>query len=419
MNTLTSSTNAVLLRRAVKNAAVASQRRGLSASSEPLTKTALYSLHTDFGGEMVPFAGYELPVLYKGGDNGGVMKEHLWCREEGKAALFDVSHMGQIRWHGTDRVKFLEKIVVGDIGGLAPGSGCLSLVTNEKGGIIDDTVITNAGDFIYMVVNGATKFGDMKHFQQQMEDFDGDVIMEYLEDDMQLLALQGPGAATAVKKILPSDFDLMNMPFMTGTDTALCKVQDCRITRCGYTGEDGFELAMPTAHAQSIASALLDDETVNPTGLGARDSLRLEAGLCLYGNDIDETTSPTEAGLGWTMGGPRSRRRLERSFLGAEHILKEDGKFQKISKKRVGIKGMKAPAREHSEIYDTTGEIKIGEITSGTYSPSLKAPIAIGYVDRQSAKAGTDVMVKIRNKMQKAAITKMPFVESRYYRVPE
>jgi len=395
-------------------------KRGLAAeaSSEPLVKTALYNMHIELGGDMVPFAGYELPVLFKG-ENGGVMKEHLWCREEGKASLFDVSHMGQIRWHGEDRVKFLEQIVVGDIRGLAPGSGCLSLVTNKTGGIIDDTVITNAGDFVYMVVNGATKFGDMKHFNEQLDDFDGDVKMEYLEDSMQLLALQGQGAAEAVKKLLPSDFDLVNMAFMSGTDTTLNGVPGCRITRCGYTGEDGFELAMPAGETENITSALLSDPTVLPTGLGARDSLRLEAGLCLYGNDLTEQTTPIEGALGWTMGGKGSRRRVEGGFLGSKHILKPDGKFVKAERKRVGIKGMKAPARQHAEIYDANGETLIGEITSGTFSPCLKVPIAMGYVASTKAKAGTEVMIKIRNKMQKAEVTKMPFVESRYYRVPE
>eukprot|EP00542_Grammatophora_oceanica_P010382 CAMPEP_0194030132 /NCGR_PEP_ID=MMETSP0009_2-20130614/3725_1 /TAXON_ID=210454 /ORGANISM="Grammatophora oceanica, Strain CCMP 410" /LENGTH=411 /DNA_ID=CAMNT_0038670023 /DNA_START=45 /DNA_END=1280 /DNA_ORIENTATION=- len=402
----------------LRRVAATNTKRTLATSSEPLVKTALYDLHKELGGDMVPFAGYELPVLYKG-ENGGVMKEHLWCRSDGKAALFDVSHMGQIRWHGEDRTKFLEKIVVGDIAGLGEGEGRLSLVTNEKGGILDDTVITNAGDHVYMVVNGATKFGDMKHFEAQMADFDGDVTMEYLEDTMQLLAVQGPGAAEAIKKLLPSDFDLVNMPFMTGTDTTLAGVEGCRITRCGYTGEDGFEIAMPEAAAISIASQLLEDPAVNPTGLGARDSLRLEAGLCLYGNDLDETTTPIEGVLGWTMGGPGSRRRVEAGFLGAEHILTPEGKFQKVARKRVGIMGMKAPARQHAEIFDATGEQKIGEVTSGTFSPSLKKPIAMGYVETKSAKAGTDVMIKVRNKMQPAQVTKMPFVESRYYRVPE
>jgi len=347
------------------------------------------------------------------------MKEHLWCRSINKSSLFDVSHMGQIRWHGKDRVEFLERVVVGDIGGLSVGGGCLSLVTNEEGGILDDTVITKYGDYVYMVVNGATKFGDMKHFQQQLDEFDGDVTMEYLEDTMQLLALQGPGAADAVSKILPSGFDLTNMAFMTGTETTLDGIEGCRITRCGYTGEDGFEIAMPAEHAVSIASKLLEDPSVNPTGLGARDSLRLEAGLCLYGHDLNETINPVEGTLAWTMGGPKGRRRAEGGFLGAEKILKPDGKLQKVAKKRVGIMGMKAPAREHAEIYDASGENKIGEVTSGTFSPCLKKPIAMGYVETPLSKVGTEINIKIRGKMQKAEVTKMPFVESRYYRVPE
>lgn len=252
-----------------------------ASSDEPLAKTALNSLHRELGGDMVPFAGYELPVLYKS-DHGGVMKEHLWCRSDGKASLFDVSHMGQIRWRGRDRSAFLETVVVGDVAGLEEGAGCLSLVTNERGGIIDDTVITNAGDHVYMVVNGATKFGDMKHFREQMDRFDGDVSMEYLEDSMQLLAVQGPGAADAVARILPGGFDLTRMAFMTGAETTLDGgIDGCRVTRCGYTGEDGFEVAVPAEHAASVAERLLSDPAVNPAGLGARDSLRLEAGLCL------------------------------------------------------------------------------------------------------------------------------------------
>ena len=188
---------------------------------------------------------------------------------------------------------------------------------------------------------------------------------------------------------------------------------------CGYTGEDGFELAMPAQHAVSIASKLIEDPTVNPTGLGARDSLRLEAGLCLYGHDLDPTTNPIEGALGWTIGPPKSRRRLEGGFLGAEHILTPEGKFQKVARKRVGIKGMKAPAREHTEIYDATGEKQIGMVTSGTFSPCLKAPIAMGYVETASSKADTEIQLKIRGKLQKAVVTKMPFVEARYYKVPE
>mmetsp|Transcript_41328 Transcript_41328/g.80923 ORF Transcript_41328/g.80923 Transcript_41328/m.80923 type:complete len:414 (-) Transcript_41328:59-1300(-) len=386
-------------------------------SDEPLLKTALNSLHRELGGDMVPFAGYELPVLYKG-ENGGVMKEHLWCREEGKAALFDVSHMGQIKWHGKDRVKFIEKMVVGDVGGLSPGNGLLSMITNENGGILDDTVICNYEDYVFMVVNGACKHSDIAHFLKHLDDFDGDVAMEYLEESMQLLALQGPGAAAAIAKLLPTDFDLVNMGFMSGCETTIGGIEGCRLTRCGYTGEDGFELAMPSEYAEDIALKLLSDPSVNQTGLGARDSLRLEAGLCLYGNDLDETTTPIEGVLGWTLGGPKGRRRLEGGFTGADKMLKPDGKFIPVTRKRVGIMGMKAPAREHTEIYDASGEKLIGEVTSGTFSPSLKRPIAMGYVETSSAKAGTDICLKIRNKMQKASVTKMPFVPSNYYRKP-
>lgn len=326
----------------------------------------------------------------------------------------------QIRWHGADRAKFIEKVVVGDIQGLGDGQGLLSLITNEQGGIMDDTVITNAGDYVYMVVNGATKFGDMEHFQQQMDKFDGDVTMEYLEDTMQLLALQGPGAAAAVAKILPSGFDLTSMAFMTGTDVTLDgNIEGCRITRCGYTGEDGFEIAMPAEYCETIASKLVEDETVNPTGLGARDSLRLEAGLCLYGNDLNETTNPVMGTLAWTLGKPGSRRRTEQGFCGADQFLTPEGKLKKQPRKRVGIMGMKAPARQGTEIYDADGTTLVGEVTSGTFSPCLKKPIAMGYVDTALAKAGTGLQLKIRNKMQTAEVTKMPFVESRYYRVPE
>jgi len=413
------------LRRSASGAIAKTASRSMAAAaaaSEPLKKTSLHQWHLDLGGDMVPFAGYELPVLYKGDNspNGGVMKEHLWCRSEGKASLFDVSHMGQIRWHGADRAAFLEKVVVGDIQGLGDGQGLLSLITNENGGIMDDTVIANAGDHVYMVVNGATKFGDMEHFQNHLDDFEGDVTMEYLEDTMQLLALQGPGAVAAVAKILPEGFDLTSMAFMTGSDVTLDgNIEGCRITRCGYTGEDGFEIAIPTEHCESIASKLLEDETVNHTGLGARDSLRLEAGLCLYGNDLNETTNPVMGTLAWTLGRPGSRRRTEQGFVGASTFLTPEGKLKKQPRKRVGIIGMKAPAREGTEIYDSDGETLVGEITSGTYSPCLKRPIAMGFVDTALAKVGTGLQLKIRNKMQVAEVTKLPFVESRYYRVPE
>ena len=391
--------------------------RGLRAAGRrSLETTALYSLHEELGGKMVPFAGYSLPVQYAG-EKGGVMKEHEQCRTS--AALFDVSHMGQLVWRGADRVRFLESVVVGDIAGLGAGEGRLSLITNAEGGIIDDTVITNAGDSVYMVVNGATKHGDMAHFRNHLSAFDGDADFEYLED-RQLLALQGPHAAAVLQRLLPSDVDLSRMAFMTGLDCAVAGL-DCRVTRCGYTGEDGFEISVAHGDCGALARALLAEGEVEPAGLGARDSLRLEAGLCLYGNDIDGDTSPVEAALTWTIGGPKSRRRKEQGFLGAEKILSPEGKLLKTTRKRVGIAGMKAPARQGAEVYDASGEKRIGTITSGTFSPTLRRPVSMGYVAKVSkeedySKEGTEVMVSIRGKLQPAKVTAMPFVESNYYR---
>jgi aminomethyltransferase len=288
------------------------------------------------------------------------------------------------------------------------------LVTNLEGGIIDDTIITNAGDFTYMIVNGATKTGDMEHFNERMKNFEGDVCFEYFHEQ-QLLALQGPSAATVLQALLPSDLDLKKVNFMTGFDTTVGGLK-ARVTRCGYTGEDGFEVSVGWKDATALADLFLKSPEVRLSGLGARDSLRLESGLCLYGNDIDATTTPVEAALGWTMGGPKGRRRKEQGFLGAEKFLTPEGKFLPIARKRVGLAGFKAPARAHTEIFDVSGGSKIGEVTSGTFSPSLGKPIAMGYVATEHAKEGTKVAVKVRGKLQEAEITKMPFVTQHYYK---
>jgi len=387
-------------------------RRSFGGAAIP---TALSDLHQSMGGKMVPFAGYSLPVLYES-DTGGVMKEHLHTRSPGCASLFDVSHMGQIRWHGADRVKFMEKLVVGDIAALNEGEARLSLVTNHEGNILDDTVITNAGDHVYMVVNGACKHSDMAHFEKELAAFGGDVQMEYLGDDVQLLALQGHEAAATLGALAPS-LDLAKMPFMFGKPGVDVGGIECRVTRCGYTGEDGFEIACATKDAVALAEKLLASPAVNPAGLGARDSLRLEAGLCLYGNDLDDTTNPIEGVLGWTIGPPNSRRRTEKGFNGADNVITADGKFVKVSRKRIGLAGMKAPAREGTEIFDAAGEKKIGVVTSGTMSPTLKKPIAMGYVETAMAKAGTEITVDVRGKKQPAVVTRMPFVEPNYFRV--
>jgi len=268
----------------------------------------------------------------------------------------------------------------------------------------------------YMVVNGACKHKDMAHFKEQLAAFDGDVTFEY-RDDLSLVAVQGDGAMAAVQKLVPSDVDLTKVGFMVGFPTELAGIAGCRLTRCGYTGEDGFELSVPNGDATKLAEALLADDSVKPAGLGARDSLRLEAGLCLYGNDLDDTTTPIEGNLTWTIGGPKTRRRQEQGFLGASKFLTPEGKLKKTTRKRVGLSGMKAPAREGAEIY--VDEEKVGVVTSGTFSPSLKKPIAMGYVAKDFSADGSEVSIKVRNKMQPALVTKMPFVQTNYYRVPE
>ena len=359
---------------------------------------------------MVPFADYHLPVQYEGL---GVLQEHNHTRAANSASIFDVSHMGQIIWSGKDAVKFLEKMVVGDLQGLKAGESKLSLIMNEQGTIVDDTVITNAGDYVYMVVNGACKWKDMEHFKKYMSGFD--VHMDYLETQ-QLLAVQGKGARNAVAALAPS-LDLSKMNFMTSTIATVAGIPNCRVTRCGYTGEDGFEISVSEKETERLARALFAQPNVKPAGLGARDSLRLEAGLCLYGNDIDETINPVEAALTWTIGGPKSRRRTEQGFLGAEHFLEKGGKLKPISKKRVGIAGMKAPARGHTEIYDKEGKVKIGEVTSGGFGPTFQKPLAMGYVTTEHANEDTDVSLLVRGKLLPAKVTKMPFVPTDYFKV--
>eukprot|EP00605_Chrysophyceae_sp_TOSAG23-4_P002528 GSChrysophyteH1.ASY1.ANO1.2793.1 assembled CDS len=342
-----------------------------SLSGEALEKTKYFDHHIEHGGKMVPFAGYELPVQYKGT---GVLKEHLHTRAEDCASVFDVGHMGQIKWHGKDSVTFLEKMVCGDIGSLKPSEGKLSLIMNEAGGIMDDCVISNAGEYIYMVVNGACKYKDMDHFNHYLQGSGLDVSMEYMHDQ-QLLALQGPGAARVLSELSP-DLNVIAMNFMTTTVATVGGVSDCRVTRCGYTGEDGFELSVDAENAHALMDALQKQNNVQLAGLGARDSLRLEAGLCLYGNDIDEKTNPIEAGLTWTIGGPKSRRRVEQGFLGAEKFLEPSGKLVKQPRK------------------------------------------PMGYVQTDFAKEGTEIMLSVRGKMVSAVVTSMPFVPCHYYRAP-
>jgi aminomethyltransferase len=357
-----------------------------------LLQTALYGLHVELGAEMVPFAGYDMPVRYPM----GIMAEHRHCRE--KAALFDVSHMGQFVLAGDDAVTELEKLVPGDIASLKTGRMRYSLLTNAQGGILDDLMITRGPHDLFIVVNAACKDADEVHLRTHLA---GDTRLTRL-DDRALLALQGPHASKVMGQYAPK---LAQMPFMSGLEANLDGT-DCFVSRCGYTGEDGYEISVVNHRAEDLARALLAHDDVEPVGLGARDTLRLEAGLCLYGSDIDTQTTPIEAALTWTIG---KRRKIEKDFLGAGPIMEQ--LFDGPGRLRVGIRPVgRAPARAHTEILDTNGNI-IGEITSGGFGPTVGGPVAMGYVDAAFTIDGTEVGLSIRNKVHKAHVAPMPFIK--------
>lgn len=369
----------------------------MSDHQTELLKTPLYDLHVELGGKMVPFAGYSMPVQYPLGVKG----EHLHTRA--KAGLFDVSHMGQVRLTGEHRVAELEKLVPGDIAILKPGRTRYSAFTNDDGTILDDLMITNAGDSLFLVINAACKDDDIVHMRANLGN---GVALEEITDRA-LMALQGPEAANVLARFAP---DVANLKFMSFAELDVAGIP-CFVTRSGYTGEDGFEISVPADRAEELARKLLAEEEVEAIGLGARDSLRLEAGLCLYGNDIDTTTTPVEADLNWII---NKRRREEGGFRGSDIILGQlkDG----AARKRVGIKPEgKAPAREHTQVLDAEGN-EIGEITSGGFGPSVDGPIAMGYVAIEFATPGTKVDLVVRGKARPAEIIELPFVPHRYYR---
>ncbi|TCS62664.1 glycine cleavage system aminomethyltransferase GcvT [Varunaivibrio sulfuroxidans] len=361
----------------------------------PLKTTPLDALHRELGAKMVPFAGYDMPVQYPA----GILKEHLHTRAH--AALFDVSHMGQAFLRGENAAKAFEKIVPGDYQGMAAGKTRYSILTNDKGGILDDLMATQLGGDLYLVVNAACKEQDFAHIAHHTE---GAATLEII-DDRALLALQGPEAETVLARLCPPARHMLFMSFAELTIAAI----PCFVTRSGYTGEDGYEISVPADRALELARILLDEPEVAPAGLGARDSLRLEAGLCLYGHDIDQDTTPSEAGLNWVI---NKRRREEGGFPGADIIL--DQIKNGVRRKRVGIlpEG-RAPAREHTEIQDIDGA-RIGEITSGGFGPSVGGPIAMGYVASAHAAPDTPVQLIVRGKALPAKVVKMPFVAHNY-----
>jgi aminomethyltransferase len=365
-------------------------------SQGDLKQTPLHDLHVARGGKMVPFAGYAMPVQYAA----GILAEHKHTRA--KAGLFDVSHMGQVRISGGDPAAAMEALVPGDIKGLPAGQMRYTQLTNEVGGILDDLMITNFGDHLFAVFNAACKAADTAHVRAHLP---AATTLETLEDRA-LLALQGPAAAA----VLARHADCADMVFMQAKALKVAGI-DCLVSRSGYTGEDGFEISVPNGRAVELAERLLGETEVLPIGLGARDSLRLEAGLCLYGHDIDETTTPVEAALTWSIG---KRRREEGGFPGADVIQKQlqDG----VSRRRVGIKPAgRAPAREGTGITDPAGN-PIGTVTSGGFGPTVDGPVAMGYVAAAHAKAGTPVGLTIRGKRHDATVAPMPFVPQRYYR---
>ncbi|KAA8493900.1 Aminomethyltransferase, mitochondrial [Porphyridium purpureum] len=398
--------------RVVRSAMISGLRgRGYAAAAAAggaLKQTVLHDKHMAIGGKMVEFAGYDMPVQYPD----GIMESHLWVRAN--AGLFDVSHMGQVRLHGKDRVAFLEKLVVADVAGMAPHTGGLSVLTNANGGIIDDTIITNLGDVTGMVINAGCKDKDLAHMREHLEAAKKsgmDVDLEVIEDH-ELLALQGPKAMEVLIKHC-TGIDFVHMPFMMASYGTIAGAK-CLVTRCGYTGEDGFEISMPAAKTLEIFEMLTADAAVRPVGLGARDSLRMEAGLCLYGNDIDETTTPVEAALTWTIG---KRRKEQGGFLGDKVILKQLA--EGVSKRRCGFLVEKgAPPRGHETILSEDGQ-EVGVVTSGGFAPSVGKPIGMGYVNKPHNKSGTKLQVVVRKKANPILISKTPFVPSGYYKVPE
>ena len=372
-----------------------------------LKRTPLHALHLSLGARMVPFAGYDMPVQYPL----GVLKEHLHTRAA--AGLFDVSHMGQITIRARsgryeDAALALESLVPVDIAGLAEARQRYGVLTNDAGGILDDLMITHLDDHLFVVVNGACKDADFAHIKRHLGE-----SCEVTMLDRALLALQGPRAVDVLAELWA---DVAAMKFM---DVRHCRLHDvsCLVSRSGYSGEDGYEISVPAHMAEDIANRLLEHPDVQPIGLGARDSLRLEAGLCLYGNDIDETTSPVEGAIEWAIqkvrrsGGARAG-----GFPGAERILGElaDG----TARRRVGLKPEgKAPVRGHAMLYaDDAGQTKIGEVTSGGFGPSVDGPVAMGYVSPAHAEIGTQLYAEVRGKYLPVTVAALPFIKPTYKR---
>ena len=368
-------------------------------SEEPGTEVLpLDAWHRARGGRMVEFAGYWMPVQYE-----GILAEHLWTRES--AGLFDVSHMGQLFVSGEGVEAALEAVLPIDLATLKPYAPRYSMLLDEAGGILDDLMVTRWKSGFYLVVNGATKWDDIGHLREHLPD---EITLTHLEDNA-LLALQGPKAFAALERVVSGEWPLSALTFMHGGQFKLAGV-DAWISRSGYTGEDGFEIAIPAENAVEIADLLCAQPEVKPIGLGARDSLRLEAGLPLYGHDLSPDHSPVDAVLLFAV---NKRRRGEGGFIGADRVLAELSNG--TSHKRIGLslEGRQA-AREGAEIF--AGDQPVGTVTSGGFSPTLSHPIAMGYVLQAHSAPGTELTIDVRGKRLPARVVPMPFVPHRYSR---
>jgi len=377
-------------------------------ATSTLLTTPLNALHIELGARMVPFAGYSMPVQYPA----GLMAEHVHTRTA--AGLFDVSHMGQLKLIGADAAAAFETLMPVDVIDLPVGKQRYGLLLTDEGTIIDDLMFFNQGvvngePTLFVIVNGACKVGDIAHIQARI----GQRCKVVPMPDHALLALQGPQAVTALARLAPG---VEKLVFMTGGAFSIAGC-DCFVTRSGYTGEDGFEISVPAAQAETLARALLAQPEVKPIGLGARNSLRLEAGLCLYGNDIDTTTTPPEAALNWAIqkvrrtGGARAG-----GFPGADKVLAQIDNPTTLPRKRVGLVALeRVPVREHTELQSTDGQ-KIGEVTSGLLGPTVNEPVAMGYVAPAFAAIGTRVNAIVRGKAVPMEVRAMPFTPANYFR---
>ncbi|WVW82107.1 glycine cleavage system T protein [Kwoniella bestiolae CBS 10118] len=388
--------------------------RGFASSlrmSEELSKTPLYDFHVQNKAKMVPFAGWSMPLSY---GEVGQITAHKHVRSS--AGLFDVSHMLQHTFTGPGSQEFLLSLCPSSLDKLKPFSSTLSVLLNEEGGIIDDTIITKHSDDSFYVVTNAGRAKEAKEWiNKKLSEWKGGEVKWDTLEGWGLVALQGPKSSDVLKQIFLKDggFDLDGVKFGQSAFVELDGVK-CHVARGGYTGEDGFEISIPPAHAVGLTSKITNHPDVQLIGLGARDSLRLEAGMCLYGHDLDESVSPVEAGLSWVIGKDRRAEGSEPSFPGKSRILSELSSGP--SRRRVGFEITGSPAREGCKVFDATGSTQLGVITSGIPSPTLGKNIAMGYIANGSQKKGTSVMVEVRKKLREAVVTPMPFVPTKYFK---